>query len=146
MWLIVDQSLAMAFISINTQQQRASLPVKPGILERKVYNNDNKTLFSVFRFAKPLYVMCCGLHCFSVWAATHDHTQAWQMLIHCVQKRMFYSLNTHIYKQVNCLYWKTLQSGPKVGVRVVNQGGLYLAKCGTCNSVYPDKTAPSGAG
>ena len=50
MWLIVDQSLAAGFIPINTRQQRASLPFKPGVLERKVYNHDNKTFFSL---AKP---------------------------------------------------------------------------------------------
>ena len=51
--LIIDQSLAAGFIPINTQQQRASLPFKPGVLERKVYNNDNITFFSVLMFAKP---------------------------------------------------------------------------------------------
>ena len=30
MWLIVDRSLAAGFIPINTRQQRASLPFKPG--------------------------------------------------------------------------------------------------------------------
>ena len=53
MRLIVDKSLAMDIIPINIQQQRASLPFKPGVLERKVYNNDDKTLFSVLTFAKP---------------------------------------------------------------------------------------------
>ena len=33
MRLIVDQSLATGFIPINTHQQRASLPLKPGVLE-----------------------------------------------------------------------------------------------------------------
>ena len=51
--LIVDQSLAMDFIPINTRQQRASLPFKPGVLERKVYNNDDKTFFSILKFAEP---------------------------------------------------------------------------------------------
>ena len=50
--LIVDQSLAAGFIPINTQQQRASLPFMPGVLERKVYNNDNITFFSLLTFAK----------------------------------------------------------------------------------------------
>ena len=54
MRLIVDQSLAAGFIPINTRQQRASLPFKPGVRERKVYNNDDKTLFSVLTSAKPL--------------------------------------------------------------------------------------------
>ena len=53
MWLIVDQSLAAGFIPINTRQQRASLLFKPGVLERKVHNNDDITLFSVLTFAKP---------------------------------------------------------------------------------------------
>ena len=53
MWLIIDQSLAAGFIPIYTGQQRASLPFKPGVLERKVYNNDDKTLFSLSMFAKP---------------------------------------------------------------------------------------------
>ena len=53
MRLIVDQSLAVGFIPINTWQQRASLPFKPGVLERKVYNNDDKIFFSVLLFAKP---------------------------------------------------------------------------------------------
>ena len=53
--LIIDQSLAAGFIPINTGQQRASLPFKPGVLERKVhaYNNDDKIFFSVLKFAKP---------------------------------------------------------------------------------------------
>ena len=49
MQLIVDESLAVGFIPLNTQQQRASLPFKPGVLERKVYNNDDKTFFSVYQ-------------------------------------------------------------------------------------------------
>ena len=51
--MIVDQSLAAGFIPINTRQQRASLPFKPGVMERTVYNNDDKTFFSVLTFAKP---------------------------------------------------------------------------------------------
>ena len=51
--LIVDQSLAAGFIPINTRQQRASLPKKPDVLEGKVYNNDDITLFSLLTFAKP---------------------------------------------------------------------------------------------
>ena len=53
MQLIVDQSLAAGFIPFNTRQQRASLPFKPGVLERNVYNNDDKTFFSVLAFAMP---------------------------------------------------------------------------------------------
>ena len=48
-----DQSLDVGFIPINTWQQRASLPFKPGVLERKVYNNDDITFFSIFTFDKP---------------------------------------------------------------------------------------------
>ena len=51
--LIVDQSLAAGFIPINTRQQRASLPFKPGVLERKVYNNYDIIFFSILMFAKP---------------------------------------------------------------------------------------------
>ena len=53
MRLIIDQSLAVGFIPINTRQQRASLPFKPGVLVRKAYNNDDITFFSILRFAKP---------------------------------------------------------------------------------------------
>ena len=53
MWLIVDKSLAVGFIPINTRQQRTSLLFKPSVLERKVYNNDDITFFSVLTFAKP---------------------------------------------------------------------------------------------
>ena len=49
MGLIIDKSLAAGFIPINTQQQRASFPIKPGcdVLERKVYNNDDIRFFSI---------------------------------------------------------------------------------------------------
>ena len=53
MWLIVDQSLAAGSIPTNAREQRASLPFKPGVLERKVYNNDGISFFSVLSFAKP---------------------------------------------------------------------------------------------
>ena len=53
MWLICDQSLAAGLIPINAWQQRASLPFKPSVLERKIYNNDDKTFFSIKTFAKP---------------------------------------------------------------------------------------------
>ena len=68
--VIIDQSLAEGFILINTQQQRASLSFKPGVLEKKVYNNDNNTFFSLLMFTKP--------SCDNV---SHYHTRAWQMLI-----------------------------------------------------------------
>ena len=42
----------MGLIPINTRQQRASLPFKPGVLERKEYNNDDKTFFSILTFAR----------------------------------------------------------------------------------------------
>ena len=93
MRLIVDQSLATGFISINALQQRASLSFKPGVLERKVYNNDEKTFFSVLTFAKPscynvvqpLPLQNWGYNTLShstVRAATHYHTWAKQTLIH----------------------------------------------------------------
>ena len=49
MWLIIDKSLATGFIPINTPQQKDSLPFKPdgSVLEKKVYNNDDITFFSV---------------------------------------------------------------------------------------------------
>ena len=53
MRLIVDQSLAAGFILIDTWQQRASLPFKPDVLERKVFNIEDIPLFSVLAFAKP---------------------------------------------------------------------------------------------
>ena len=57
-----DQSLATGFIPINTRQQRPSLPFKPGVLETKVYNNDDITFFSVLTLAKPE----CDPHSFVV--------------------------------------------------------------------------------
>ena len=66
MRLIVDQLLATGFISINTRQQRASMPFKPGVLERKVYLSDDNTFFSVLTFAKPLcdnVLQPSSLHC-----------------------------------------------------------------------------------
>ena len=53
MRLIVDKSLSVGCIAINTRQQRASLPSMSSVLERKVYNNDDITFFSVLTFAKP---------------------------------------------------------------------------------------------
>ena len=44
----------MGFIPINTRQQKASLTFKSSVLERKVYNNDGKTFFSVLTFAIPM--------------------------------------------------------------------------------------------
>ena len=78
MQLIVDQSLAAGFIPNNTRQQRASLPFKPGVLERKVHNNDDIKFFFVLTFAKPSSDNVLQPHRFTVWAATHYHTQAWQ--------------------------------------------------------------------
>ena len=52
--MIVDQPLAAGFIHINTRQQRASLPFKPGVLEGTVYNNDDKAFFFlILTLAKP---------------------------------------------------------------------------------------------
>ena len=99
MQLIVDQSLATGFIPINTQQQRASLSFKPGVLERKVYNNDNITFFSVITFSKP---SCDNvLQCSQVRAATHYHTRAGQRLIH---GRMFYPLSKDMKKYQPVIY------------------------------------------
>ena len=84
MLLIVDQSLAVGFIPINTRKQRASLPFKPigSVHERKVYNNDDITFISVYkRLPSPSVIMCCSPHRFTVWAATHYHTWAWQTFI-----------------------------------------------------------------
>ena len=52
MRLIVHQSLVAGFISINTRQQTASFSFKPGVLERKVYNNGDISFFSILTFAK----------------------------------------------------------------------------------------------
>ena len=51
--LIVEQSLAAGFIPVNTQQLKASLPFKPGDLERKIFNNDDITFYCVLTLAKP---------------------------------------------------------------------------------------------
>ena len=85
----VDQSLAVGFIPINTRQQRASLPFKPRVLERKVYNNDDKSFFfRIFTFTMPecdnvlhpeplAKPKCDSVLQLTVRAATHHHTQAW---------------------------------------------------------------------
>ena len=93
MRLIVDQSLATGFIPIpiNIGQQRASLPFKPGVLERKVYNNDSKTFIYVFTFAKPefdsllqhLPLRGSGCNTLSHLGLANVNTR----------KRMFYPLN-----------------------------------------------------
>ena len=54
MRLLIEQSLAAGFIPINTRQERTSLPFKHGVLEKKVYNNDNITFFSILTFTKPM--------------------------------------------------------------------------------------------
>ena len=54
MQLLIDQSLAVGFISINTRQERASLPFKHSVLEKKVYNKDDITFFSILTFTKPM--------------------------------------------------------------------------------------------
>ena len=55
MRLIVNYSLAAGFSPIYTCKwhQRASLPFKPGVPEREVYNNEYTALFSVLMFEKP---------------------------------------------------------------------------------------------
>ena len=62
MRLIVDQSLAVDFIPINTQQQRASLPFKPSVQGR--------------------YITLTIIHSFRYFVIAHYHTQAWQTLIY----------------------------------------------------------------
>ena len=83
MQLILDQSLAAGYIPVYTWQQRASdLPFKLSVLERKVYNNDEKTLFSLLMFAKPECENVlqpeplCSPNRKAVQAKTHDHTRA----------------------------------------------------------------------
>ena len=93
MWLNVNQSLATGFDPINTWQQRASLPFKPGVVERKihVYNNDDKTFFSILTFAKP--------SCDNVLQPTLLRVSACNSLSHSglatvnIRKRIFYPLN-----------------------------------------------------
>ena len=90
MRLIVDQSLATDFIPINTQQHRASLPVKPSVLERKVYNDEGKTFFAILKFAKPSWdnvLQPSPLHCSGCNTLFHEglaNINKW--------KRMFYPL------------------------------------------------------
>ena len=59
MRLIVDQLLAAGFIPNTTRLQRASLPFKLGVLDTKVYNNDDITFFSILTFAKPKFDNVC---------------------------------------------------------------------------------------
>ena len=58
------------------------MPFKPGVLEGKVYNNDDKIFFSVLTFAKP---SCDNVFQPSPLRSsgrnTH-HTPAWQTLIY----------------------------------------------------------------
>ena len=72
MRLIVDLSLAGGFILINAPQQRASLPFKPGVLERKVYNNDDITFFSVLTFARMFYPLNVSLQFTNSMALLHS--------------------------------------------------------------------------
>ena len=67
------------------------MPFKPGVLERKVYNNDYITFFSVLTFAKLErdYVLqpskLCGLDCITL-----SHTGLANVK---TRKIMFYPLN-----------------------------------------------------
>ena len=86
MQLIIDQSLTAGFIPINTGQQRASLPFKPGVLERKVYDNDGIIFFiiffSVLTFAKTsCYNVLQPAPLCSTGCNTLSHS-GFQMLIH----------------------------------------------------------------
>ena len=90
MRLIIDQSLAAGFIPINTRQQRASLPFKPSVLERKVYNYDDITFFSVLKFAQPLHdyvLQPSPLHGSCCNSLSHDGLAKVN-----TRKRMFYPL------------------------------------------------------
>ena len=49
MRLIIDQSLAAGLHSHYYMAAEGFIAFKPGKLERKVYNNDDITFFSVFR-------------------------------------------------------------------------------------------------
>ena len=99
MWLIVDQLLATGFIPINAWQQRASLTFKPGVLDRKAFNNDDITLFSVLTFGKP---KCDNVLCFTIRAARHYHTWAYVN----TWKSMFYPLNEkYIYVPLYPYVW-----------------------------------------
>ena len=42
------------------------MPFKPSVLERKVYNDDNKTFFSFLYLylPSPCVIMCCSSHLF----------------------------------------------------------------------------------
>ena len=75
MRLIVDQSLATGFIPINTWQQRTLLPFKPGggVLERKLYNNDDINMYK--HLTSSRIIMCSSPHRFTIRAATYYHTQ-----------------------------------------------------------------------
>ena len=80
MGLIVEESLALGFIPINTWQQRASLPFKPGVLERKVNHNDNITFISVLMFAKPscdnvMQIMFGQQHIITLGLGKHLYTE-----------------------------------------------------------------------
>ena len=52
------------------------------VLERKVYNNDDITFSSIYKGLLSPRVICCRLNHFTVRAATHYYTQAWQTLIY----------------------------------------------------------------
>ena len=68
--------LIVGFIPINTQQQNASLSFKPGVLERKVYNNDDET-----------FLRGSGCNTLSHSGLTNVNKR----------KRMFYPLNNMIF-------------------------------------------------
>ena len=91
MRLFVDQSPAAGFFPIKTRQQRGLLPFKDGVLERKVYNNDDKTFISILTFAKPL---CDNVlqpsPLFGLGCNTLSHSDFANVII---WKRMFYPLN-----------------------------------------------------
>ena len=77
MWLIVDQSLGAGF------SRGPSLPFQPGVLERKVNNNDDITFFSILTFAKlscdnvlqPSLLCCSGCNAYRTWLGNRLYTE-----------------------------------------------------------------------
>ena len=83
MWLIVDQSLAAGFIPINTWQQGVSRCAGNEVM---VYNNDNKTFFSILTFAMPSFD--------NVLQLSLSHSGLASIYI---RKRKFYPLNVESF-------------------------------------------------
>ena len=93
MRLIVDQTLTVGFISINSRQQRASLPFKPDMLERKVYTNDDITFLFALMSTKP---ECDVLQPEPLLSGSGCNTLSRSGLANVnTGKRMFYPLSKH---------------------------------------------------